>query len=71
MSEKPNVILGLLRSRKFVTALLGVIITVLVRLFPVFGEAEQQILDTMLQLFSLAIGGWALEDAAQSFANRK
>lgn len=61
---------GLFRSRKFVAAIIGAIATVLVQTIPAFAPAKDQITEVIVTLFGLAIGGWAVEDAAQSFSTR-
>lgn len=63
-------IAGLFRSRKFVAAIVGVVATFIVQAVPAFASAKDQITEVIVTLFGLAIGGWAVEDAAQSFAAR-
>lgn len=58
---------ALLRNRQFVAAIVGALVTLLINVVPMFEPARQQLSDTVLVLFGLAIGGFSVVDTATAF----
>ena len=59
-------LLALLRSRKFVTAVTGVIVSTVIALVPQLQGAENELIMAVTAVVIAVIGGTAIEDAAKA-----
>lgn len=68
MNNLPSVTLpGVLRSKRFLTALTGTIVALIVAVAPEFEPHADQLLTLITILFGLPVAGFSLEDAAVAF----
>jgi hypothetical protein len=57
-------LLALLRSRRFMVMVIGALVSIVISLVPSLEPARADLLNTILILAGIAVGGFSLEDAA-------